>query len=140
MSSSRSRAAAEDAFSLFPFLAVLLCTMGTLSLVFVLVARKTSAEPTPDADETSAVVPFDGKAATFGHDLSGTIVDADALASALNGGLPTDDATTSSEYERALEKTGDASLEDVRGEIENLDWLLSELSNMRETAEKNLAQ
>ena len=140
MSSSRSRAAAEDAFSLFPFLAVLLCTMGTLSLVFVLVARKTSAEPTPDADETSAVVPFDGKAATFGHDLSGTIVDADALASALNGGLPADDATTSSEYERALEKTGDASLEDVRGEIENLDWLLSELSNMRETAEKNLAQ
>ncbi|MGN0930865.1 MAG: hypothetical protein ACI4NP_04025 [Thermoguttaceae bacterium] len=141
MSSSRSRAAAEDAFSLFPFLAVLLCTMGTLSLVFVLVARKTSAEPTPDeADaEAAAVVPFDGSAATFGHDPSGTIVDADALASALNGGLPTDGATLS-EYERALEKTGNASLDDVRDETENLDWLLSELSDMRETAEKNLAQ
>lgn len=141
MSSSRSRAASEDAFSLFPFLAVLLCTMGTLSLVFVLVARKTSAEPTPDADEkAAAVVPFDGNAATFGHEISGTIVDADSLASALNGGLSTNDAPSLSEYERALEKTGNASLEDVRGETENLDWLLSELSNMRETAEKNLAE
>ncbi len=143
MSSSRSRAASEDAFSLFPFLAVLLCTMGTLSLVFVLVARKTSAEPTPDADDEAAavaVVPFDGSAATFGHEISGTIVDADALASALNGGLSTNDAPSLSEYERALEKTGNASLEDVRGETENLDWLLSELSNMRETAEKNLAE
>lgn len=143
MSSSRSRAASEDAFSLFPFLAVLLCTMGTLSLVFVLVARKTSAEPTPDADDEAAavaVVPFDGNAATFGHEISGTIVDADALASALNGGLSTNDAPPLSEYERALEKTGNASLEDVRGETENLDWLLSELSNMRETAEKNLAE
>lgn len=143
MSSSRSRAASEDAFSLFPFLAVLLCTMGTLSLVFVLVARKTSAEPTPDADDEAAavaVVPFDGSAATFGHEISGTIVDADALASALNGGLSTNDAPPLSEYERALEKTGNASLEDVRGETENLDWLLSELSNMRETAEKNLAE
>ncbi|MGN0910704.1 MAG: hypothetical protein ACI4NV_04695 [Thermoguttaceae bacterium] len=143
MSSSRSRAASEDAFSLFPFLAVLLCTMGTLSLVFVLVARKTSAEPTPAADDEAAavaVVPFDGNAATFGHEISGTIVDADALASALNGGLSTNDAPTLSEYERALEKTGNASLEDVRGETENLDWLLSELSNMRETAEKNLAE
>lgn len=139
MSSSRSRAASEDAFSLFPFLAVLLCTMGTLSLVFVLVARKTSAEPTPDAAAV-AVVPFDGSAATFGHEISGTIVDADALASALNGGLSTNDAPSLSEYERALEKTGNASLEDVRGETENLDWLLSELSNMRETAEKNLAE
>lgn len=143
MSSSRSRAASEDAFSLFPFLAVLLCTMGTLSLVFVLVARKTSAEPTPDADDEAAavaVVPFDGNAATFGHEISGTIVDADSLASALNGGLSTNDAPSLSEYERALEKTGNASLEDVRGETENLDWLLSELSNMRETAEKNLAE
>lgn len=143
MSSSRSRAASEDAFSLFPFLAVLLCTMGTLSLVFVLVARKTSAEPTPDADDEAAavaVVPFDGNAATFGHEISGTIVDADALASALNGGLSTNDAPSLSEYERALEKTGNASLEDVRGETENLDWLLSELYNMRETAEKNLAE
>lgn len=143
MSSSRSRAASEDAFSLFPFLAVLLCTMGTLSLVFVLVARKTSAEPTPDADDEAAavaVVPFDGSAATFGREISGTIVDADSLASALNGGLSAADATSLSEYERALEKTGNASLEDVRGETENLDWLLSELSNMRETAEKNLAE
>lgn len=141
MSSSRSRAAAEDAFSLFPFLAVLLCTMGTLSLVFVLVARKTSAEPTPDEAnaEAVAVVSFDGSAATFGQAPSGTIVDADALASALNGGLPTDDAPLS-EYERALEKTGNASLDDVRDETENLAWLLSELSDMRETAEKNLAE
>ena len=143
MSSSRSRAASEDAFSLFPFLAVLLCTMGTLSLVFVLVARKTSAEPTPDADDEAAAVvgvPFDGNVATFEHEISGTIVAADALASALNGGLSTNDAPSLSEYERALEKTGNASLEDVRGETENLDWLLSELSHMRETAEKNLAE
>lgn len=140
MSSSRSRTAAEDAFSLFPFLAVLLCTMGTLSLVFVLVARKTSAEPTPKDDGAAAVVPFDESAATNGHVPSGSIVDAQTLASALNGGLPTDAATRLSEYERALEKTGDASLEDVRSEKENLDWLLSELSDMRETAQKNLAE
>ncbi len=140
MSSSRSRAAAEDAFSLFPFLAVLLCTMGTLSLVFVLVARKTSDEPTPEDDVAAAVVTFDESAATNGHEPSGAIVDAQSLASALNGGLPTDAATPLSEYERALEKTGDASLEDVRSEKENLDWLLSELSDMRETAQKNLAE
>ena len=53
--SRRSRAESEEAFSLFPFLAVLLCTMGTLALVFVLIAQKTSSDEQTQAADNAEI-------------------------------------------------------------------------------------
>ena len=75
----RLRAESEEAFSLFPFLAVLLCTMGTLALVFVLIAQKTSADPIEDAVEERAIA-FDASAGLKDAVPYGSIIGADELA------------------------------------------------------------
>lgn len=122
--SRRAKSESEEAFSLFPFLAVLLCTMGTLALVFVLVARKTAA-PTenPPANEV-ARAEFDRDAALGDDSRYGSIVDS-----------AEDDA-----YERALVRTGAASLDDVLSEKESVEWFLQELDEIESHSNETFAE
>jgi hypothetical protein len=143
----RLRAESEEAFSLFPFLAVLLCTMGTLALVFVLIAQKTSADPIEDAVEERAIA-FDASAGLKDAVPYGSIIGADELADAINNGLGgkkrhnvdslAEDAgeheleapLPENAYEEALVKTGAASLEEVLDEKETVEWFLQELTTI----------
>ena len=137
----RSRATEEE-FSLFPFLAVLLCTMGTLALVFVLVAQKTGGD---DANtEDARAREFDKTVAQTELVTNGEIIDSQDLANALGTRTPKAFADVDSldgvgqeendareEYERALAKTNAASLEDVQNEAESLEWFADELDAIR---------
>ena len=129
--SRRSRAESEEAFSLFPFLAVLLCTMGTLALVFVLIAQKTSSDEQTQAAE-SVVEEFDADAGLGDVSEYGSIIGASELAAAMNGGLEKDaEDQENSAYEEALVKTGAATLEEVLDEKESVEWFMNELDEIR---------
>ena len=142
----RSRATEEE-FSLFPFLAVLLCTMGTLALVFVLVAQKTGGD---DANtEDARAREFDKTVAQTELVTNGEIIDSQDLANALGTRTPKAFADVDSldgvgqeendareEYERALAKTNAASLEDVQNEAESLEWFADELDAIRKQTEE----
>lgn len=145
--SRHTRAAEEDAFSLFPFLAVLLCTMGTLALVFVLIAQKSTEPAAPEAEVAS--VEFDSEAALGDDAQYGAIIDANSLAGAMTGGFGVkrrpvdslaepeatadDDSVTAQDddaYEQALLKTGAASIDDLVAEKESVEWFLEELEEI----------
>ncbi len=83
----------EETFTLFPFLAVLLCTMGLLTLIFALVAQTTTSdEPELAAQDAAqnteepqapqdAVLYFDETTA-LGSEPNGRIIDAETIAAA----------------------------------------------------------
>lgn len=101
----------EAQVSLFPFLAVLLCTMGTLVVVFVLVAQKTSNEAaTPETPEAVASGEPEAENAS-----------------------PLDD-----EYAAALVRTNAATIDEIRSETETLDWFDSELDGVQTRSRETL--
>ncbi|MDO5309730.1 MAG: hypothetical protein Q4G03_09635 [Planctomycetia bacterium] len=120
---SKRANANEEPFSLFPFLAVLLCTMGVLAMIFVLVAQKTSdstaAEEAISPEETSEA--FDAQLA-LGSD--GVILTEPPQSPARDD---VDD-----DYARALLQTDAASLEDLRDAKESGEWFLQQLQETRE--------
>jgi len=138
---SRRARSSEDAVSLFPFLAVLLCTMGTLAMIFVLVAQKTTDEKQVDIEaESTGAERFDPQIGSVVGAPTGQIIDAATLASALGKDVVTStDATTEEDaYARALTKSGAASLDEITGEQESLEWFLEELRNVREKTAQSL--
>lgn len=98
----RRSSAADETVSLFPFLAVLLCTMGTLALIFAIasqnVATDGSAAAPSNAEQVETAAPTDGLAA---------------------------------EYAAALAQTEGATLEELEAETESLVWFLEELAGVQ---------
>ncbi len=133
----------EEAFSLFPFLAVLLCTMGTLAMIFVLVAQNSSNEATIEKEEDAANAPqFDPQLGKVDGVPSGAIIDAESLKSVLNDDLTPSTPATAEEdaYARALTRVGALSLDEITSEQESLEWFLEELRNVRERTSQSLEE
>jgi len=138
---SRRARSSEEAVSLFPFLAVLLCTMGTLAMIFVLVAQKTTDEKQVKIEEKATdSEQFDPQIGTVVGAPRGQIIDAAALASTLGKDLVSSTDATEEEdaYALALTKVGAASLDEITGEQESLEWFLEELRNVRERTSQSL--
>lgn len=98
----RRSSAADETVSLFPFLAVLLCTMGTLALIFAIASQN--------------VAP-DGSAAESGSASSSE------RAERPNG--------LDAEYAAALARTGSAPLDELTAETESLAWFTEELNAVK---------
>ncbi len=111
---SRLRPADEAQVSLFPFLAVLLCTMGTLVVVFVLVAQKTTDETAPQTVAAASVV-ADSENAT-----------------------PDSASTLDDEYAAALVRTNAATLDEIVSETETLAWFGDELDGVQSRSQASL--
>ena len=107
--------AADETVSLFPFLAVLLCTMGTLALIFAIASQNVA----PDGGNRDATSPD----ATANADAN-----ADARSNASNGAAPGD---LDAEHAAALAQTGNAPLEELTAETESLAWFLDELNGVK---------
>ena len=153
---SRRSRSSEETFTLFPFLAVLLCTMGTLTMIFVAVAQKGSAAP--ERETAAERVDFDPAAGLGDGSQYGAIVDSQTLANSLNRNklgrrssgvsaleeLDESDADVPSqnpldaEYERARKFVGNIELDDVVGERESVEWFLDELRSVRKRTEASL--
>ncbi len=153
---SRRSRSSEETFTLFPFLAVLLCTMGTLTMIFVAVAQKGSAAP--ERETAAERVDFDPAAGLGDGSQYGAIVDAQTLANSINRNklgrrssgvsaleeLDESDADAHSqnpldaEYERARKFVGNIELDDVVGERESVEWFLDELRSVRKRTEASL--
>jgi len=106
----RRSSAAEETVSLFPFLAVLLCTMGTLALIFAIASQNIA----PDG---SAAAPSNGEQAE-------------------NGAAPVDDLAA--EYAAALAQTDGATLEELEAETESLVWFADELNGVKTRTQEAL--
>lgn len=105
--------------------------MGTLALVFVLIAQKASSDEIVEESD-APVAEFDADAALGDVGEYGAIVGAAELAAAMNGGLGAErDEERDEAYEEALVKTGAASLDEVLEEKESVEWFLSELDEIR---------
>ena len=105
--------------------------MGTLALVFVLIAQKTSNDEQSEKPE-DVVAEFDADAALGDVGEYGSIINASELAAAMNGGLEKDsEEQKNNAYEEALVKTGAATLEEVLGEKESVEWFMNELDEIR---------
>ncbi|MBQ9873304.1 MAG: hypothetical protein IJM30_02470 [Thermoguttaceae bacterium] len=127
--SGRGRRISEETFSLFPFLAVLLCAMGTLTMIFVAIAR----DPAP-VEESAATEPeFDPEAGLGELGNYGKIADASTLARELGRNRlgADEDAERDDAYERALLQTNAATLDELVAEKESVEWLLEELRSTR---------
>ena len=153
---SRRSRSSEETFTLFPFLAVLLCTMGTLTMIFVAVAQKGSSAP--ERETAAERGDFDPGAGWGDGSQYGAIVDAQTLANSLNRNklgrrssgvsaleeLDESDADAHSqnprdaEYERARKFVGNIELDDVVGERESVEWFLDELRSVRKRTEASL--
>lgn len=154
---SRRSRSSEESFTLFPFLAVLLCTMGTLTMIFVAIAQKDM--DSTQAAESSHSVDFDPNACLGVASEFGQIVDSKTLASALDRNPLADDCeerefsalddpeeyeddakqdaalakeSNEDEYERAELAVGSMSLDDVLTEQESVEWFLEEMNAIRE--------
>ncbi len=140
---SRRVRSSEEAFSLFPFLAVLLCTMGTLAMIFVLVAQNSSNETPIEKEEDAPNAPqFDPQFGKVDGVPSGAIIDAESLRSVLNDDLTPSTPATEEEdaYARALTRVGALSLDEITSEQESLEWFLEELRNVRERTSQSLEE
>ena len=105
--------------------------MGTLALVFVLIAQKASSDEIVEESD-APVAEFDADAALGDVGEYGAIVGAAELAAAMNGGLGAErDEERDEAYEEALVKTGAASLDEVLEEKESVEWFLSELDEIK---------
>ncbi len=166
---SRRSRHTEETFTLFPFLAVLLCTMGTLTMIFVAVAQKGSDEiaVAQDVDdEGDKNVDFDPDAGLGDVAQYGRLVDAKALTAQLDRNRLTidrdvekfsaleeldetdetenteqetpQDAAPEDEYELALLATDSMALEDVKNELESLEWFAEELKSIRSRTDSAL--
>ena len=102
----RRSSAAEETVSLFPFLAVLLCTMGTLALIFAIASQNVA----PDG---SVAAPSSAETASS-PDANAAPVDALA-----------------DEYAAALAQTDGATLEELEAETESLVWFADELNGVK---------
>lgn len=99
--------AADETVSLFPFLAVLLCTMGTLALIFAIASQNVAPEGSADAS-------LDAVANAAGKTEKNVSPD---------GG--------DAEYADALAQTGSAPLEELTAETESLAWFFDELNGVK---------
>ncbi|MBR4103593.1 MAG: hypothetical protein IKK39_05965 [Thermoguttaceae bacterium] len=99
--------AADETVSLFPFLAVLLCTMGTLALIFAIASQNIA----PDG---SAAAPSSAENDASSPDANDAPVDALA-----------------DEYAAALAQTDGATLEELEAEAESLAWFADELNGVK---------
>ncbi|MBQ9798603.1 MAG: hypothetical protein IJO40_01525 [Thermoguttaceae bacterium] len=99
--------AADETVSLFPFLAVLLCTMGTLALIFAIASQNVAPEGSVDAT---------------------SVADADSAPSSER--VDNSDGLDA-EYAAALARTGSAPLEELTAETESLVWFLDELNGVK---------
>ncbi|MBP5621242.1 MAG: hypothetical protein J6X44_04430, partial [Thermoguttaceae bacterium] len=133
MTSRRSQSS-EETFTLFPFLAVLLCTMGTLTMIFVAVAQKNADADGRDAPASVAEnsVEFDREIGLGEVAQYGTLVDAKSFDDVSND---RDDA-----YERALIATGARSYDELVSEKESADWYADELRSIRERVENSFEE
>ncbi|MBR4750500.1 MAG: hypothetical protein IK077_01945 [Thermoguttaceae bacterium] len=137
----RRSQSSEETFTLFPFLAVLLCTMGTLTMIFVAVAQKNAdvAETPESVAENS--VEFDREIALGETARYGTLVDAKTLDGQVESDVPEPDGNNQDDaYERALVATGARSLEELIGEKESADWFAEELRSIRERVENSFEE
>lgn len=98
--------AADAEVSLFPFLAVLLCTMGTLAMIFAIASQNIA----PDG---SAAAPSNAENASS----------PDANAASV--------AALDAEYAAALAQTDGATLEELEAETESLAWFADELNGVK---------
>lgn len=99
--------AADAEVSLFPFLAVLLCTMGTLAMIFAIASQNIA----PDG---SAAAPSNAE---------------NASSSDANVAEPV--ASLADEHAAALAQTGSATLEELQTEIESVVWFTEELNGVK---------
>ena len=132
--------------------------MGTLALVFVLIAQKTTTDKVSDEEAKTQTVVFDEETALGDDAQYGAIVAADELVAALNGGLDgrkrqavdsLADSTLNEEargveendaYEQALVKTGAATIEDVLSEKESVEWFLHELDEIHSHSDETFEE
>lgn len=103
----------QPGVSLFPFLAVLLCTMGMLVMLLVAIGQGTSSDRAiKDNDLPPVALETPGESAQ-------------AVASrAKTESVPEE---LKQQYEAAKKKFRDSSLETVKAEVENSEWFLEEL-------------
>ena len=140
---ARRSQSAEATVSLFPFLAVLLCTMGALTMIFVAIAHEGADGPDEPASVAENEVDFDAETGLGDIAQYGTVIDAEALEAQLNRNqLGTADRADDSDdaYERALIATDAMTLEDVVGEKESIDWFVDEILAIRERTESDFEE
>jgi hypothetical protein len=130
--SNRNSSENSDSISLFPFLAVLLCTMGALLvLLVILVQRAAEISLLPDAPNLQL-------ASANGPTLSAPKVEKAAI--------PVVDAEQTAELERALEEVGEyqRKLEEIKAEgaqrLHDEQQRLSHLEDHRRRLEEELAK
>ncbi|MDO5580351.1 MAG: hypothetical protein Q4G69_04405 [Planctomycetia bacterium] len=107
---SRRRERQEETFSLFPFLAVLLCTMGMLVMLLVLMSKGASNDRSGEAVRK---VPAAQKA-------------------------PSAEDPNLKEYQHLKKVYGNASREDLQEEIASAQWYLDELKGIKVRTEEAL--
>ncbi|MBP3556530.1 MAG: hypothetical protein J6K20_02350 [Thermoguttaceae bacterium] len=107
----RRSSAADAEVSLFPFLAVLLCTMGTLAMIFAIASQNVA----PDGN---AVATLDGESTASSERAERS----DGLDAA---------KTEEAKLADALEQIGDAPLEELEAEIESIAWFSDELNGVK---------
>ena len=149
---SRRSRSSEDTFTLFPFLAVLLCTMGSLTMIFVAVAQQGSDAPAEEI-ESNADVSFDPEHGLAEISQYGTVISANTLVETLArdelvkrepkmSSLEDLNESTSpepeDEFERAKRLAGNMTFDEVIGEKESVEWFIDEMAAVRERTEKSL--
>lgn len=167
---SRRSRSSEETFTLFPFLAVLLCTMGALTMIFVAIAQKGS--DAPEADERSSAskqIELDPQTALGDAAQYGSTIDAKTLQASLsrnrlgeeapvfstldepceeetsdaanaNAKNDSDASSIDEEYERALIASNAMSLDDALSEQESIEWMLGEFRGIRERLDDSLEE
>ena len=157
----RTRRSGDDGptVSLFPFLAVLLCTMGMLVMILVLVSRNAgtqnaSSELPSAAPDTSETAPEDDLFLDPLPPLEpAEPTEPETLAQTAPENLPQEEPkpiepaakneSKSAEercYEDLRARYNGATLEELESETENADWFLSELQKVRDRTAAALAE
>ena len=133
--------------SLFPFLAVLLCTMGMLVMLLVLVSQNTAENDASPLARSEIAAPNEPKISEspdddfFDFDSAAVPVGSaraqeKGLAVPVGSAGAQEKGLTQRRYEELKQKYGDASFEDVSSELEGANWFLQELDAVhRRTAE-----
>ncbi|MGI5831521.1 MAG: hypothetical protein ACOX6D_03180 [Thermoguttaceae bacterium] len=136
----RSRRDQGPTVSLFPFLAVLLCTMGMLIMLLVLIGRDTADREMVVAQEARSNDPL------FSEEVLAELGDKQATAT-----TPTEEALSPSEaeqlssedeqlYEEYMRTYGAMDPDEIDSQLESAEWFLNELKGVRERTETELTE
>ena len=142
---SRSRRDQGPTVSLFPFLAVLLCTMGMLIMLLVLIGRDTAdRESVSHADPLFSEKAFSQLASEEGADsppanqpneeAEETLPKETALSETEESLSPEDERL----FEEYMRLYGEMSDEDISDQRESAEWFLSELEAVRDRTREEL--